>query len=242
MFDFHTHILPGIDDGSSSVEESIAMLEMLKEQGVEGVAATPHFYAEDTSPEDFFEKRRASWEALKPHLKPDYPEIRLGAEVLYFEGINRHDNLERFCIEGTNLLLLEMPSGVWTKRMLSAIVELNERENITVVLAHVERYMREQERSTGEFLIKCGIRLQANAEFFIARSTRRTAMKMFRDKAIHLLGTDCHNATTRKPNMAQAIEIIEHKKGIEMLQRMKARVNMFLSESSWSIKGNDGLS
>ena len=44
MLDFHTHILPGIDDGSKDIETSCKMLDMLKEQNVDIVVATPHFY------------------------------------------------------------------------------------------------------------------------------------------------------------------------------------------------------
>ena len=49
MIDFHSHILPGMDDGSQTVEESLTLLEMLRAQGVDTVAATPHFYARENS-------------------------------------------------------------------------------------------------------------------------------------------------------------------------------------------------
>ena len=49
MIDFHTHILPLMDDGSKSIEESIKMLKMLSAQGVKRIVATPHFYANDES-------------------------------------------------------------------------------------------------------------------------------------------------------------------------------------------------
>ena len=46
VIDFHSHILPGIDDGSRNVETSIGMLRMCKEHGVDTMIATPHFYAD----------------------------------------------------------------------------------------------------------------------------------------------------------------------------------------------------
>ena len=58
MIDFHTHILPKMDDGSKSTEESIAMLKMQAEQGIRWVVATPHFYAEPESPQDFLQRRK----------------------------------------------------------------------------------------------------------------------------------------------------------------------------------------
>ena len=61
LFDTHTHILPEMDDGSSSVKESIAMLNCLKEQGVSAVALTPHFYPGRESPEEFLRRRQLSF-------------------------------------------------------------------------------------------------------------------------------------------------------------------------------------
>ena len=49
MIDWHSHVLPQMDDGSKSAEESLAMLKMQSEQGVDTVIATPHFYANDES-------------------------------------------------------------------------------------------------------------------------------------------------------------------------------------------------
>ena len=81
MIDFHTHILPGIDDGSSHVEESAAMLTALREQGADTVFLTPHFYPQESCLTDFLEKRAEAMEKLKPILTEDMPTCRLGAEV-----------------------------------------------------------------------------------------------------------------------------------------------------------------
>ena len=64
MIDLHTHILPNVDDGSSSLEESLALLRMLASQGVTLTAATPHFYATSDTPEQFFRRREAAWKQL----------------------------------------------------------------------------------------------------------------------------------------------------------------------------------
>lgn len=232
MFDFHTHILPAMDDGSRSVEESLSMLSQLKLQGVDGVAATPHFYADRMSPEDFFARRQASWERLKPHLNAGLPEIRLGAEVRYFEGIHRYEGLERFCLEGTDLLLVEMPHGVWTKRMLDGLLRLSERENISLMLAHVERYYRQQSRETWDMLLRSGIRMQVSADFFLSRWTRKTALKLLRGGYVHVLGTDCHNMTSRKPNMGDAEAFIRAKNAEDLLHRIRQRETLLLRRHS----------
>jgi len=236
MFDFHTHILPAIDDGSSCIEESLTMLNELKKQGVDGIAATPHFSPEQTSPEKFFERRQAAWEILKDHLTTEHPEVRLGAEVKYFEGIARYEAISRFCIEGTDLLLLEMPHGEWTGRMVSTLIELNEKRGVTVLLAHIERYLKQQSKDTWKQLLHSGIIMQVSADYFIDRKTRRRALKQLKAGSVHLLGSDCHNMNTRPPNMAVAVSIINSVKKEDYLKNINRLENMLLSDNKLLVK------
>lgn len=67
--DFHTHILPGIDDGSRNVEMSLRMLAAQREQQVDEIVATPHFYAQKDSVEEFLLRRQRSYEKLKLRWK-----------------------------------------------------------------------------------------------------------------------------------------------------------------------------
>ena len=70
VIDFHSHVLPGVDDGSASVAESISMLRLEVEQGIHHVVATPHFYARYDSPESFLKKRDAAEELLRSRERP----------------------------------------------------------------------------------------------------------------------------------------------------------------------------
>lgn len=228
VFDFHTHILPGIDDGAKSIDESLAMIKKLAQQGAYGIAATPHFYANRASPERFFAKRKAAWEQLKPYICTESLDIRLGSEVQYFEGIQRYCGLEQFCIGGTRLLLIEMPLCTWTNRMVSAILEVNARENIVVLLAHVERYLPYRNDRALKAFREQGVLIQASTAFFIEKSW--TAMRMLRKGQIHLLGTDSHNMDDREPNLEQALETISRKKGTLLLQTLAEREVMLLNE------------
>ena len=80
--DFHTHVLPGIDDGSASIEESLEMLRSLGQQGASRVVAVPHFYANYDSPDRFLKKRAAAVEALTGVMagQAALPELYFGAE------------------------------------------------------------------------------------------------------------------------------------------------------------------
>ena len=80
--DFHSHILPRMDDGSPDVETSLQMLRSLRDQGVERVALTPHYYAHRSSVERFLKKRDDAYQQLLEAIGDEpMPELLLGAEV-----------------------------------------------------------------------------------------------------------------------------------------------------------------
>ena len=93
IVDFHSHILPGIDDGSQSVEESLALLRMEAEQGIRRVVATPHFYPRHDTPDRFLRRRARAEEILRDEMakEPGLPELCIGAEVYFFSGISESD-------------------------------------------------------------------------------------------------------------------------------------------------------
>lgn len=220
MIDFHSHILPGIDDGSKSVEETLQLLRMLSDQGIKIVCATPHFNADRISVDDFLEKRTASYKSLEGILTDDLPEIRQGAEVAYYEGISRMESLSKLCIDGTGLLLIEMPFTAWTEFTVQEIIQLSCSGNMRIVLAHIERYLPYLKKSVLNRILETDILLQVNASFFNDLPTRRKALKMLKNGDIQLFGSDCHNTSVRPPKLSDALCIVEKKMGAEYLDDM----------------------
>ena len=200
MIDFHTHILPGIDDGSRSIAESTGLLSVESQQGITHVILTPHYYADENSPSEFLIRRSRAWEKLRPHLTPDMPSVHLGAEVQYFEGICAVADICSLKIEDTDYLLLEMPYCRWTDRMINDILELNDRQDVRIVLAHVERYMDMQLPGLYRELHSGGVLMQCNVSFFTNWKTRYRAMRMLVKGEIDFLGSDCHSMRNRRPN------------------------------------------
>lgn len=223
MIDWHSHILPGIDDGSQSVEESVAMLKMLAEQGVNTVIATPHFLANNETVEDFLARRNEAYAKLEGHLFEGAPEIRLGAEVAYYSGISRLPDLKGLCIEGSKCLLLEMPMTKWTEYIIKEVEELAHRGKINLVLAHVDRYLHLQSAKTWERLCESGCIMQVNASSLLSFVTRPKIIKMMRAQSVHCIGSDCHNTTTRAPRIGRAFETVEKKLG----ERFVDKINYF---------------
>lgn len=220
MIDWHSHVLPKMDDGSRSIEESLKLINMQHRQGVDKIIATPHFYANDESVNSFLERRQASFELLKPNLAPNAPQIILGAEVKYYHGISKMENLKALRAQDSEILLLEMPFSRWTEYMLREITEMSLMGNVKLVLAHIERYLSLQSREVMEKVYSGEIFTQVNASFFANLSTRRKAVAMLRQGKIHFVGSDCHNTTSRPPRLDSAFAVIERKLGPGFLIQM----------------------
>lgn len=220
MIDWHSHVLPGMDDGSRNVAESVSMVEMQAAQGIRTVIATPHFYANDETVASFLDRRRQAAEQLRAALPDGSPEIRLGAEVRYYQGISRLAELKALRIEGSKLLLLEMPVAEWTEYVVRELIELSGKSGVRTVLAHVERYRGLQKRAVWERLYESGIRAQVNASFFTSPVTGHKALSLLKNGNIHFVGSDCHNMITRPPQIGKAFERIQKKFGADYLRQM----------------------
>lgn len=209
MIDIHSHILPGMDDGSRSVEESVRLLETSARQGVEWIAATPHFYAVENSPGQFLRRRDEAVRRLMEAWQPTFPRLALGAEVYYFDGISRTEELDGLKLENTDLLLLEMPFSAWSSRMVAEVLDIQSRRGTQVLLAHIERYIACQKPELLHTLLASGVKIQCNADFFLNWRTKRRALRMLRQGEVHFLGSDCHNMTSRPPRLGEAMQVID---------------------------------
>lgn len=213
MIDLHSHVLPQIDDGSQSPEQMESMLRAAYAQGIRYMVATPHFYADSMVPEEFLENRARAAQKL-PVSSEGVPQVILGAETAYFDNMSRSEALQLMRIEGTNLLLVEMPFRPWTDRVVEDVCMLMDRQGLIPVLAHVERYRkREQFPKYWDYLLSAGALFQYNADAFVVSGKRSWAFKQLKKGLVHFLGTDCHNMTTRPPNMDQAAQMIRKKMG-----------------------------
>jgi len=227
MTDFHTHILPEIDDGSKNVEQSLEMLDVLAKQGVDTVFATPHFYADIHTIDEFLKLRDESAKKLTKATKGgNYPEIKLGAEVLLSFDLTTMDNLDKLCIEGTNLLLLEMPYTSWSINHLNWIDHILAAYNIVPVIAHIDRYLYTHNPEIIKALLDMEVMIQCNADSIVRLTTRHKVLKMAKKGQIHFIGSDCHNTTNRKPNMEKALKILKRRIGSKHINFFTDNIEM----------------
>ena len=104
MIDFHTHILPGIDDGAKDVSVSAAMLEMEKEQGVNEIVLTPHYYGKFYSPTDFVRRRAAAYEKLLAVAAGEF-FFTLGAEIHFSDTLSVNAECRKLAIGDTRYVI-----------------------------------------------------------------------------------------------------------------------------------------
>lgn len=208
LIDFHSHILPGIDDGAADLSVSLELIASSAKQGVRLMAATPHFYPYHVGFDTFFQNRARAFDALSQALPEGSPDILPGAEVGYFKGIGQVSGPGRLGLANTGILLLEMPFERWDKSVISEVADLHQSGGVTVLLAHIERYIDYQKHDALAQLLNSGIYFQSNAEFFLNKRQKKTALKMLERGQIHVLGSDCHNMSDRKPNLGEAVRVI----------------------------------
>ena len=220
MIDWHSHVLPFMDDGSQSVDESLQMLQILRDQGATSVIATPHFLANSESVDSFLERRESSYRSLLGAINDSHPRILCGAEVKYYPGIAKMDNIKSLTIEGTNILLLEMSMSKWTEYTFKELIELSGIRGLNIVLAHIERYLPVQGKEIFYRLRENGLFMQVNASVFENFAWRRKALALIDAGVVNFIGSDCHNLTSRAPNLSTAYNYISKKFGNEFLYQM----------------------
>lgn len=189
--DFHAHILPGADHGSDRIETTMAQLELIRSSGVDAVVATPHFYPNQDSPERFLARRARAVEALLAAAPKGGPKIFLGAEVAVCPHLERMEktHLQRLCIAGTNVILLEMPMTTWNDALIRTVTEIREL-GFCPVIAHVDRY------AAGEVakVLRRDLPVQLNASAFRGLLHRGRYLKLAMTPRVWALGSDLHRS------------------------------------------------
>ena len=230
MVDLHTHILPGMDDGAQTIEESLAMLCEQARQGVQAVALTPHFYSRQESVSEFLERRNAAWtQLLRATQEKHLPSLILGAEVAWSSQMSQWDNLEELCYQGTKMLLVELPVAPWTNSMFQELYSLENRRGIMPMIAHLDRYYHCQNPKDIDRLLEMGYPIQVSADALSSFFMRKKALELL-DLYEGILISDCHNMSDRKPNLGTALKIAEKKRGQALARRIAAVTEEILDD------------
>lgn len=216
MIDFHTHILPGIDDGSDSVDTSLAMLRECRANGINTVICSSHCYPRsEKSIDEYIKNRAEAFDKLLGAAEKsgeELPQLIPACELNMLTDVSSHPDLNKLCIGNTKFILIEMPFDVWDDRVYESLHSMTVR-GLRPIIAHIDRYMHMKKQMDN--LFDLDVLYQINTEAFLSPAARRFAARMTAEGHGHILGSDMHNLSTRNTTYARALKIIEEKLGRE---------------------------
>ena len=209
MIDFHSHIIPNIDDGSRSVEETFNLLKEAQEVGFEGIVLTSHYiegYYETDAPE------RDIWvKAISDNLKTKgiKTNLYLGNEIYMSDNIiELLEDGKATTMNDTSYVLFELPMNAEPMNLYDMVYEMQQYK-IVPILAHPERYSFVQTDPELIYdLIDKGVLMQANYGSIIGQYGKKAQMivqKFLENNMIHMLGTDVHRQNTIYPKIPEII-------------------------------------
>lgn len=218
MFDTHTHIIPGVDDGVQNMDEALAILKGYEKDGIKGVCLTPHFamlrgFYEDKA---FYETK---FDALKHAVKEEGLEIELylGSEI------DEYDNLEALIerahtLNGTQYVLIDFGMR---HANIDEIVYTLSMKGYKTVIAHPERY-RYMSLKDWKHIKKQGALMQVSANHLNkggGKKSQKMALALLKEDMIDLIASDLH-AIKHIHSMKKAYKFVAKKKGELMAEKL----------------------
>jgi len=221
--DFHTHVLPAVDDGAAHIVEAMEILAQLKMDGIDVVVATPHLYSERDTVNTLIKRRDKSFKTLTDVIEAsgaESPEIINGAEV-YFEGLKPDWDLSPLCIGDTDFILLELPYyRALDDQLIHELQEFISSHPFKIIFAHIERYFRFSDKDMVLKALACGHYGQVNCDSFLSKYSRPAALELIEKGLVHVIGSDVHNMVSRPPFFKEAEFIIRRKLGNRVFNKM----------------------
>ncbi len=225
MIDIHHHLLPGIDDGSRSLEASVAMVQMAVDDGITHIVATPHAnhtYAYDRDGNEHL------LDGIRAALPPSTAEritLGLGCDFhLNFENVeDAKVHQDRYTINRSEYLLVELPDLNIPTRLDEVFYELR-IAGLTPILTHPERNTTLQ-RTPNRLAawVENGLLLQVTAGSVtgaFGSKAKDMAWRLLNSGSVHFIATDAHDTQRRPPKMAEARLLLEKKLGRALAARI----------------------
>ena len=206
MIDFHSHILPNIDDGSRNYEETINILKEANEAGFEKVISTSHYM------EDCYEVSEQAREELINKIKLETNNLQLytGSEIYITEDIvELIKNKKASTINNSKYLLFELPMNSKPLYVEDIVYRLIQN-GYQPIIAHPERYSYVQDDFDYALdLLDMGVLFQSNYGSLIGLygdKAKKTLKKMLKQDLVHFLGSDVHRAGQIYPEIPKILK------------------------------------
>lgn len=221
MVDIHSHILPGIDDGPKTIEDSIAMVQMAADAGTTDIVATPHSDLHFKFQPELIEARiielsQACGSILRIHRGCDFH--------LHWDNIQ--DALEhptRYTINGKRYLLVEF-SELLIPKSTDGVFSRMQKANIIPVVTHPERNgLLHGRLDTLKAWTDTGVRVQVTGQSFtgqFGKAARSVAEELMNRNLVHFIASDAHDIHNRPPVLTEAYEYIAKHYGESRAERL----------------------
>lgn len=229
--DLHTHILPGMDDGARTVEESLVLLRKEQESGVDTVALTSHFRTDKETIEHYVTRRAQALHTLQQAVTAEGLSIRLipAAEVMYSSTLLDMDPRD-LCYAGTNTLLIELLPHLFPAGFEQFLFEMGTR-GYSILIAHVDRYpyLMESPHILTQW-VKQGCYCHINASAVLHdRKMLSFATAAIRHGLVHLIASDTHSVTKRPPLLQEAFALLKKRCGSESVKGIQENPKLLLA-------------
>ncbi len=224
VVDMHCHILPGIDDGSKDIIESLKMLEIAQKDGITHIVCTPHYknHRKNVTKEELV----ASFIAFKKKAKEEGSDVELylGNEVFYFGELGQAVDDDKICsMNDGEFMLVEFHPGDsyhTIRNGLDDVLGLG----FVPILAHVERYeCINRHIDNVAALRRMGIKIQVNAasiEGKYGSSIKHFVHHLLKNKMVDYVSTDAHGSESRSPQIKKCRDILMKKYDKEYAQAL----------------------
>ena len=202
LYDVHCHIVPHVDDGASSMEESMNLLRMEYEDGVRTIYVTPHY-------------RRGMFETPMEKIYEQFARVKeaapqIGPDLRIFLGCEFHANMDMVDIldaggrptMGESRCVLTEFSEVSDQKFIQERCYALLSHGYQPIIAHIERYPAMRDIKFVEQMVNMGAYIQMNSESIIGMEgfgTKMFCKKVIKKNLLHFIGSDAHNTHTRKP-------------------------------------------
>ena len=229
LLDIHSHILPGVDDGAESISESIKILKMMKSQGIKAVIATPHFDPANENKEQIKKRIQTVYGELLDQIKErNLPEVFLGYEVMFRYGMSDIQDLDSLTLAGTNKILIELPYGIITNRIITELEEIAFTRKLSPIIAHLERYKHcEGIEKIYDAIYNGVVEAQVTADTTQGILAKKNISKLLKKDVFTYLGSDAHSPDLRPPMVDSFLKFVKRYHGYFYDQLLDANKKLY---------------
>ncbi len=226
LCDIHTHVLPGLDDGSADIGISTKMIEQMRLQGVTDVCLTPHFYPQNMPVSRFVQKRDECISRVQQLFDSAGITVHPAAEVRLSQNLFFNESINDLCIDGKSYLLLELPfTPISVTEIEKSINHLFANYSVTPIIVHPERqnYIFNLTALTAFADMGCLVQFDSGSlkNIFI----RQKLIRFICDDLIQLVGSDCHGSVKRTPDMISINKYLDEQTVSKLFENNAAIIN-----------------